>query len=89
MLAGARYSDADPELVALRKACGHLCDEFNAVGSDEDARRTAILTDRLGGLGSDSWIMPRFRCDYGFYITIGSNSFLNYDAVLLDCAPIT
>ncbi|MGB3304001.1 sugar O-acetyltransferase [Gordonia sp. (in: high G+C Gram-positive bacteria)] len=89
MLAGARYSDADPELVALRKACGHLCDEFNAVGSDEDARRTAILTDRLGGLGSDSWIMPRFRCDYGFNITIGSNSFLNYDAVLLDCAPIT
>lgn len=27
----------------------------------------------------------RLRC----HITIGSNSFLNYDAILLDCAPIS
>lgn len=33
--------------------------------------------------------MPRFQCDYGSNISIGSNSFLNYDAILLDCAPIT
>ncbi|GAA4472606.1 hypothetical protein GCM10023094_04890 [Rhodococcus olei] len=33
--------------------------------------------------------MPRFQCDYGQYIHIGANSFLNYDAILMDCAPIT
>ncbi|WP_306461486.1 hypothetical protein [Tsukamurella sputi] len=26
--------------------------------------------------------------DYGAHITIGANSFLNYDAILMDCAPI-
>lgn len=34
-------------------------------------------------------ILPRFRCDYGTYISIGANCFVNYDAIMLDCAPIT
>ena len=33
--------------------------------------------------------MPRFQCDYGYLIRLGVNSFLNYDAILMDCAPIT
>lgn len=33
--------------------------------------------------------MPRFQCDYGYLIRLGANSFLNYDAILMDCAPIT
>ncbi len=33
--------------------------------------------------------MPPFRCDYGAQITLGANSSLNYDAVLLDCAAIS
>jgi maltose O-acetyltransferase len=33
--------------------------------------------------------MPRFQCDYGYLIRMGANSFLNYDAILMDCAPIT
>ena len=48
-----------------------------------------IVISLLGGLGAGSWIMPRFQCDYGYLITVGSNSFLNYDAILMDCAPIT
>jgi maltose O-acetyltransferase len=31
----------------------------------------------------------RFQCDYGYLITIGDNSFLNYDAIVMDCAPVT
>ncbi|ADG79628.1 putative sugar acetyltransferase [Tsukamurella paurometabola DSM 20162] len=89
MLSGERYLDSDPELVAMRKACGRLLDRFNATGADEDAERAAILHELLGGLGAGSWIMPRFQCDYGTNITIGANSFLNYDAILMDCASIT
>ncbi|GAB3128772.1 sugar O-acetyltransferase [Tsukamurella serpentis] len=89
MLAGERYRDSDPELVAMRKACGRLLDRFNATGTDDDTQRGAILGELLAGIGAGSWIMPRFRCDYGSNITIGSNSFLNYDAILLDCEPIT
>ncbi len=89
MLRGELYRDNDPELVAERRACQELLDQFNATRAGEDTERHAILTELLGALGDDSWIMPRFQCDYGHLITIGSNSFLNYDAIVMDCAPVT
>lgn len=89
MLAGELYRDSDPELVEMRKACGRLLDRFNATAAADDAVRSRILVDLLGDIGDGSWIMPRFQCDYGTNITIGGNSFLNYDAILMDCAPIT
>lgn len=88
MLRGELYRDNDPELVADRQRAGMLTGEFNATRADEPRRRAEILGELLGAFGSGSWIMPRFQCDYGYLIEIGSNSFLNYDAVLLDCAPI-
>ncbi|WP_370012504.1 sugar O-acetyltransferase [Nocardia cyriacigeorgica] len=89
MLSGQLYRDNDPELVAERRRAQALCDEFNRTGPDETDRRDDVLRRLLGKLGEGSWIMPRFQCDYGYLIEIGANSFLNYDAILLDCAPIT
>ena len=89
MLAGERYRDNDPDLVAMRRSCGRLLDRFNATAAEADAERSQILQELLGGIGEGSWVMPRFQCDYGAHITIGTNSFLNYDAILMDCAPIT
>jgi maltose O-acetyltransferase len=89
MLRGELYRDGDPDLVASRVSCRKLLDRFNATEADQDAERRELLGELLGSIGVDSWIMPRFQCDYGTYISIGSNSFLNYDAILLDCAPIT
>lgn len=88
MLAGELYRDSDPELVAERQRAQRLCDAFNRTGPEETGHRTDLLRELLGGLGEGSWIMPRFQCDYGHLIEIGANSFLNYDAILLDCAPI-
>ncbi|UJW28181.1 sugar O-acetyltransferase [Saccharothrix sp. AJ9571] len=88
MLRGELYQDNDPELVAERYRAQRLCAEFNATEPDAGEHRERLLRDLLGGLGEGSWIMPRFQCDYGYLIEIGSNSFLNYDAILLDCAPI-
>ncbi|NMD54548.1 sugar O-acetyltransferase [Tsukamurella conjunctivitidis] len=62
---------------------------FNTAAADDDAVRSQILQELLGGIGEGSWVMPRFQCDYGAHIAIGANSFLNYDAILMDCAPIT
>ncbi|MFE0026435.1 sugar O-acetyltransferase [Amycolatopsis sp. NPDC059021] len=88
MLRGELYRDNDPELVADRRRAQGLVDEFNLTGAEETGRRDEILRQLLGKLGEGSWIMPRFQCDYGYLIEMGSNSFLNYDAILLDCAPI-
>lgn len=89
MLRGDLYRDNDPELVAERRHCQRLLDRFNVTTADEAGQRRSLLVELLGGIGEGSWIMPRFQCDYGSLITLGANSFLNYDAILMDCAPIT
>jgi maltose O-acetyltransferase len=33
-------------------------------------------------------IQPPFRCDYGAHISIDGGTFVNYDCVMLDAAPI-
>lgn len=86
MLAGEMYRDSDPELVAERRRCQELLDSFNAAAPE---LRQRVLPGLLGAIGDGSWIMPRFQCDYGYLIRMGANSFLNYDAILMDCAPIT
>jgi maltose O-acetyltransferase len=89
MQSGVLYQPDDPDLVASRAACQRLLAEFNAAGADDDDRRRQVLGELLGSLGDDSVILPRFACDYGTYISIGANCFVNYDAIMLDCAPIT
>lgn len=89
MLRGELYRDSDPELIAERQRCQHLLDRFNATSADQEGLRREILGELLGGLGEGSWIMPRLQCDYGYLTTIGANSFVNYDAIVLDCAPVT
>ncbi|RZQ63128.1 sugar O-acetyltransferase [Amycolatopsis suaedae] len=89
MLRGELYKDSDPDLVAERRRAQGLIDRFNATSAEETGLRDTLLRSLLGKLGEGSWIMPRFQCDYGYLIEIGSNSFLNYDAILLDCAKIT
>lgn len=89
MLSGARYRPDDPELLADRRACQRLVAAFNHTAPDDDDRRRALLRELLGSFGDNSVILPRFCCDYGKHIHIGANCFVNYDAILLDCAPIT
>jgi maltose O-acetyltransferase len=88
MLRGELYRDDDGELLAERRECQRVLDRFNATGSEDDELRGTLLSSLLGGIGAGSWVMPRLACDYGYLVTIGANSFLNYDAILLDCAPI-
>ncbi|MQA09840.1 MAG: sugar O-acetyltransferase [Pseudonocardiaceae bacterium] len=88
MLRGELYRDSDPELVAERRRCQALLDRFNVTVSGQEEERRAIVGEPLGAIGERSWIMPRFQCDYGYLIRLGHNSFLNYDAILMDCAPI-
>lgn len=83
MMTGQLYRDSDPELVAERRRAQELVDSFNATRDD------AVIKELFGSIGAGSWVMPRFQCDYGYQIHLGSNSFLNYDAILMDCATIT
>ena len=86
MLAGALYRATDEELVTNRGLAAALLREFNQE-SDPELRR-GTLAKLFGSVGANATVMPVFACDYGFNIVVGRNLFMNYNCVLLDCAPI-
>lgn len=89
MLAGELYIASDPELVAEHLHAQNLLFQFNATRPDAEVERRALLLELLGAFGEGTVIKPSFRCDYGYNIRIGRNSFVNYDCVFLDCNRIT
>jgi maltose O-acetyltransferase len=87
MLAGELYLASDPELVRDRRRCRSLLHEIN--GQPDEAARLALFRQLLGRIGDDSFIQPPFACDYGYNVSIGEHAFINFNTVILDCAPVT
>jgi maltose O-acetyltransferase len=85
MLRGEPYLAGDSELVADRARAEELLARYNAAARDD---RDALLRELLGEVGEGVVVRPGFRCDYGNYISIGADTFVNYDCVMLDVAPI-
>ncbi len=88
MLRGELYRAEDPELVAGRARARALLDSFNSTRHMEAGERDRLLRELLGAVGEGVVVMPTFRCDYGSHISVGSGTFVNYDCVMLDVAPI-
>jgi len=83
MLACELYDASDPELAAERKIARSLTRRFNMSTEDDD--RTSILRQLFGRMGDNVNIEPPFYCDYGRYIHLGNNVFINFGCVMLDC----
>jgi maltose O-acetyltransferase len=86
MLAGESYLAADPELVAERQACERALRAYNA--EPDEAERERMMRALLGAFGEGSYIRPPFFCDYGSYIHVGRDVFMNFNCVILDVVPI-
>lgn len=89
MLAGELYQASDPELQSAHVRAQAILASFNATPADADELRRKLLTSLFARFGEAAVIKPLLRCDYGFNITVGARSFLNFDCVLLDCNRIT
>ncbi len=89
MLRGELYIADDPEIAADHARAQELLERYNATGHREQEERDRLLRSLLGGVGDGVVIRPSFRCDYGTPITIGARTFVNFDCVMLDVAPIT
>lgn len=83
MLKGMFYNPMDSQLVEDRKRAKRLCQEFNAVPSDEHARRAELLKE-LFKTQNTCYIEPNFFCDYGYNIEIGKNFYANHNCIILD-----
>jgi maltose O-acetyltransferase len=88
MLRGELYHADDPVIQADQARTAGLLERYNATRHDEQEERDRLLHELLGEVGEGVAIRPAFRCDYGTYISIGARTFVNFDCVMLDVAPI-
>jgi maltose O-acetyltransferase len=89
MLAGEFYLATDSQLVAEDQRAQELLFRFNMTRPDAGEERRALLTELFNAFGTGAVLKPSFRCDYGSNISIGEDTFINYDCVFLDCNRIT
>jgi maltose O-acetyltransferase len=83
MLAGELYLASDPVLAAELKHAAELVDRFNASGRHED------LVALLGEVGEDTDVRAPLRVDYGYQVSIGPRTFVNYGCVFADIGRVT
>ena len=88
MLRGELYIADDAEIQDDQARSRELVERYNATRHDEHEARERLLRELLGDVGEGVVVTPPFRCDYGSHITIGARTFVNYDCVMLDVAPI-
>jgi maltose O-acetyltransferase len=88
MLAGEPYLSDDPELLDDRVRCRRLTWRLNALAPDDQPARDEIVTRLLGSIGAGAEVLSPFHCDYGYQITIGERTFVNFGAVILDSAAV-
>ena len=89
MLRGELYLADDPQLIAEMGRAQALLARLDTTAHDARDERARLLRELLGSVGDGVVVRPGFRCDYGTHIAIGAGTFVNYDCVMLDCAPIT
>ncbi|MEV5279308.1 sugar O-acetyltransferase [Streptomyces sp. NPDC051994] len=89
MEAGEWYIPDDPELAADTERRIALCAAYNAAGAAPPAERHRILTELLGSVDASTRIRAPFQCDFGYHISIGAGTFVNFGAVFLDTGRIT
>ncbi|MFD5202734.1 sugar O-acetyltransferase [Streptomyces sp. NPDC058375] len=89
MLSGELYLADDPELAAEALHAAVLSERYNATSAADPEARRAVLAELLGEVGEGVEVRPPLRVDYGYRITIGPRTFINFGAVLLDVGRIT
>jgi maltose O-acetyltransferase len=89
MLRGELYIADDPDLAADFARAQELVERYNRTRHAEQDVRDAIFRELVGDLGEGVLIRPPFHCEYGTPVSIGPGTFINYDCLMLDVAPIT
>jgi maltose O-acetyltransferase len=88
MLSGELYLADDPGIATAQARAQELQERYNATPHADQEARDRLLRELLGEVGDGVVVRPPFFCDYGSHISIGARTFVNYDCVLLDVAPI-
>lgn len=89
MLNGDLYLSFEEELALERQYAKEITFEFNSLHPREVEKRNELIKKLFKSVGENFYIEPPFRCDYGYNIHWGENSYANYNCTILDCAKVT
>lgn len=89
MTRGLDYHINDDELREIRYQTRDKVDEFNALSARQVTEKDQLIRKIFGQVGSNVHFEKGMRIDYGINTHIGNNVFINFNFVLLDCAPVT
>ena len=79
----------DEELCTARVSAAEITFDFNQTRPGDAERREELLRKLLGSVGENVEVLSPLQVDYGCNISLGSWSFINHGAYLMDCAPIS
>lgn len=89
MMGGYLYDALNKDLLKELIRGRGLSWEYNRIHPADAEAQRALLEKAIGSLGSGVIIVPPFFFDYGSNISIGNDSFINMDCVVLDEALVT
>ena len=89
MLAGELYRAVSEELAADSARADRLLHALNATTVADGERRAALLRELLRSVGGGATLRSPFHCDYGYLISLGRDTFVNYGCIFLDVGRIT
>lgn len=89
MVSGLPYDINDKELVEMRYVTRDNVDAFNALSARQVSEKDRLVREIFGSVGENVHFEKGMRVDYGCNTRLGNNVFINFNFVLLDCAPFT
>ena len=88
MRSGELYDFTDPEIYASLSHAKELCARLQTMTLHSPDYRS-VVEELVPGLPATAEICPPFHCDHGNGISIGENTFINANCVVLDGAMVT
>ena len=88
MLAGEPYRPGDPELVTMRARCQRLMAAYNATTVNDGDVRRPLMAELFGIAPASCAVRAPIYLDYGAFVHLGEDVFLNYGCTLLDVCEI-
>ncbi len=89
MLSGVDYCCLDSELSELRLQCQKKMQLFNLADAADSAMIKQNMRKLVPNIAKNASINQPFYCSYGIHLSVGEQSFINFNCTILDNALVT
>src|SRR4051794_38070200 len=89
MLRGELYIADDEDLAADFARAQTILERNTPRPFGKQDLRARLLRELLAECGEGVHVRPPFHLEYGMRVSIGAGTFMNYDCLMLDVAPVT